>query len=177
MYKRDTRPQVRDEHGVFHRLHATTLANALAVRWKRDFPQIDRSINLFAIKGHRPLTNHTNSTNITTERKVICCHICWFVQYVQKSASDLTYLTCKWRFGRSRARGHLSHSNWRFAENEFYSSLSVTSVVSKTHPWRLLIGWHYLSVLSGAQHSSDEMESTVIDLLIYWLIMIRRSRS
>ena len=27
------------------------------------------SINLFAIKGHRPLTNHMSSTNITTERK------------------------------------------------------------------------------------------------------------
>ena len=24
----------------------------------------DQSINLFAIKGHRPLTYHTNSTNI-----------------------------------------------------------------------------------------------------------------
>ena len=32
---------------------------------------VDQSINLFAIKGHRPLTYHTNSTNIhiTTKRK------------------------------------------------------------------------------------------------------------
>ena len=31
----------------------------------------DQSINLFAIKDQRPLTHHTNSTNITTERKQV----------------------------------------------------------------------------------------------------------
>jgi len=40
-------------------------------RRHNDYVKINQSINLFAIKGHRPLTNHTNSTNITTERKKV----------------------------------------------------------------------------------------------------------
>jgi len=37
---------------------------------------INQSINLFAIKGHRPLTHHTNSTNITTKRKKKLFKLC-----------------------------------------------------------------------------------------------------
>jgi len=36
---------------------------------------INQSI-YFAIKGHRPLTNHTSSTNITTERKAKLYKLC-----------------------------------------------------------------------------------------------------
>jgi len=37
--------------------------------------QLNQSI-YFAIKGHRPLTNHTSSTNITTERKAKLYKLC-----------------------------------------------------------------------------------------------------
>jgi len=36
---------------------------------KRTNPSINQSINLFAIKAIRPLTHHTNSTNINTKEK------------------------------------------------------------------------------------------------------------
>jgi len=41
---------------------------------------INQSI-YFAIKGHRPLTNHTSSTNITTERKAKLYKLCRYRYY------------------------------------------------------------------------------------------------
>ena len=54
-----------------HSAHCTNRST----HWHANFPKVKWCHQLvnqsiyFAIKGHRPLTNHTSSTNITTERK------------------------------------------------------------------------------------------------------------
>jgi len=41
-------------------------------RWCCVLWNINQSINLFAIKGHRPLTYHTNNTNIHVTTSLLC---------------------------------------------------------------------------------------------------------
>ena len=69
--------------GVSHRyplngVSATCTLNPTRVVITCDL-EFNQSINqsiYFAIKGHRPLTNHTSSTNITTERKAKLYKLC-----------------------------------------------------------------------------------------------------